>query len=371
MNPIPFSKAYIPEISLSNDIADNGAMIESTILQELAGITGQSRILLTHSCTAALEMSALLAEINAGDEVIMPSFTFVSSANAFVLRGAIPIFVDIRPDTLNLDEAKIEEAITAKTKAIVAMHYAGVGAEMTSIREIARRRNLLLIEDAAHGILASYQGKPLGSIGNLGCLSFDVSKNLHCFKGGALLVNDERYFERAQWLLEKGTNRTSFNAGKAASYTWVDLGSNYGMNLLNAHFLLKQLMNHKEIAMQRMSLWTRYYLNLNMVKTSLGFRIPEIPKDCDHNAHIFYLICENQQKRDSLIAFLKGNGITASFHYIPLHSSAAGLRFSRFHGEDTMTTKLSQSLIRLPLFHSLTFAEVDYICEKVIAFFNQ
>jgi dTDP-4-amino-4,6-dideoxygalactose transaminase len=371
MNPIPFNKAFVPEsLDLSDEALKKYGEMDA-LARMLGEHCGQPRLLLTHSCTAALEMSALLAEIKPGDEIIMPSFTFVSSANAFALRGGVPVFIDIRPDTLNIDETKIEAAITPKTRAIVVMHYAGVGAEMVSIRAIAKKHALLLIEDAAHGFGASYGTEALGTMGDLGCMSFDVSKNIHCFKGGALLINNERFFERAQWLLEKGTNRSDFDAGKTEHYSWVDLGSNYGMSALNAVFLRTQMEQASEIGLQRMELWKRYYLNLNMVRNSLGFRIPEIPKACNHNAHIFYLICKDKSTRDALIAFLGSYGTTASFHYIPLHRSPAGQRLGRFHGKDVVTTQLSQTMLRLPLFHSLKLKEVDYICEKIIEFFNQ
>jgi dTDP-4-amino-4,6-dideoxygalactose transaminase len=279
--------------------------------------------------------------------------------------------VDIRTDTLNIDPERIEAAMNDKTKAILVVHYGGVAAEMDTIQAMADKHGIPVIEDTAHAFMASYKGRPLGTLSQLGCLSFDVSKNIHSFKGGALIINNGKMTERAHIIMNRGTNRADFDAGRADFYTWMETGSNYTMSPLTAYYLHHQLLHASEIQQQRLTLWKRYYLNLNLVKTSLGFRIPEIPKDCEHNGHIFYLICKDKITRDRLITYLASFGISAAFHYIPLHSSPAGLRFGRFNGTDCVTTQISETLVRLPLFHELHLNEVDYICEKVTAFFNQ
>lgn len=377
MKGVPFNKVYTPAgmfSALQHFVApgaDQTAADYVRLVQaQLSSMIPNAHVLPTTSCTHALEMAAMLLNIQQGDEVIMPSFTFVSSANPFVLRGAIPVFVDIRPDTLNIDPQCIEAAITPQTKAILAVHYAGVAADMDEINRIAQQFDLKVIEDAAHGMMATYKGKPLGSCSTVGCLSFDVSKNIHCYKGGALIVNDGHLFERAQIIINRGTNRADFDAGRSDYYTWMDTGSNYSMSQLTACYLNQQLLVADDILQHRLELWKRYYLNLNLVKTSLGFRIPEIPKDCAHNGHIFYLICNTKVLRDQLISYLASFSVVAAFHYIPLHSSPAGIRLGRFHGNDEITTAISETMVRLPLFHEMKLDEVDYICEKVTAFFN-
>lgn len=310
---------------------------------------GCRKALLTHSCTAALEMAALLLDLKPGDEVIMPSYTFVSTANAFVLRGAVPVFVDIRPDTLNLDETKVEEAITSKTKAIVAVHYAGVGCEMDALGDIARRHRLWLVEDAAQGIGAQYKGKPLGSLGHLGALSFHETKNVISGEGGALLVNEESFSERAEIIREKGTNRISFQKGTADKYTWVDIGSSYLPSELIAAFLWAQFENFEPIMKKRMDLWLAYHRALEGAEKKGLLRRPVIPAHCRHNAHMYYILLPTPQKRKAFLAALNQNDIWAVFHYVPLHNSPAGQKYGRAHGSLQVTVEMSERIARLPL----------------------
>ena len=307
------------------------------------------KALLTHSCTAALEMAAILADIKPGDEVIMPSYTFVSTANAFVLRGAVPVFVDIREDTLNLDETKIEAAITQKTVAIIAVHYAGVGCEMDTIMDIAWRHNLLVIEDAAQGLMATYKGRHLGTIGHLGTLSFHETKNITSGEGGALLINDDRFTERAEIVREKGTNRSRFFRGQVDKYTWVDIGSSYLPGELIAAFLCAQLEEAKEITLRRLAIWDRYHAAFADVERQGLVRRPIIQNDCSHNAHMYYLLLEDLGHRTRFMEKMKTRGILTVFHYIPLHSSPAGLKYGRTAGEMVVTDALSERLVRLPL----------------------
>ena len=332
--------------------------------------TGTKKCLLTTSCTHATELAALLSEIEPGDEVIMPAYTFVSTADAFVLRGAVPVFVDIRPDTMNIDETKIEAAITEKTKAIVPVHYAGVACEMDTIIEIAKRYNLLVIEDAAQGIMSTYKGRALGTIGDFGCYSFHETKNYSMGEGGALLIRDEKYVENAEIIREKGTNRAKFYRGQIDKYTWVNFGSSYLPSDMNAAYLYAQLEIADEINDKRLALWNRYYENLKPLADAGKIILPFIPEGCVHNAHMFYLKTADIEERSSLIAYLKANDILAVFHYIPLHTAPAGLKFGRFHGEDIYTTKESERLLRLPMFYKLTLDEVDYICDKVKEFYK-
>lgn len=332
--------------------------------------TGTKKCLLTTSCTHATELAALLSEIEPGDEVIMPAYTFVSTADAFVLRGAVPVFVDIRPDTMNIDETKIEAAITEKTKAIVPVHYAGVACEMDTIMEIAKRYNLLVIEDAAQGIMSTYKGRALGTIGDFGCYSFHETKNYSMGEGGALLIRDEKYVENAEIIREKGTNRAKFYRGQIDKYTWVNFGSSYLPSDMNAAYLYAQLEIADEINDKRLALWNRYYENLKPLAEAGKIILPFIPEGCVHNAHMFYLKTADIEERSSLIAYLKANDILAVFHYIPLHTAPAGLKFGRFHGEDIYTTKESERLLRLPMFYKLTLDEVDYICDKVKEFYK-
>lgn len=331
--------------------------------------TGTAGCLLTTSCTHATEMAALLADIREGDEVIMPAYTFVSTANAFVLRGAVPVFVDIRPDTMNLDENLIEAAITDRTKAIAPVHYAGVSCEMDKIMELAAKYHLKVIEDAAQGILSTYKGKPLGTIGDYGAYSFHETKNYSMGEGGALLIQHEEDVERAEILREKGTNRSKFFRGQIDKYTWVDFGSSYLPSDMNAAYLYAQLEMADEINEARLAVWNRYYAGLQELKEAGKIELPFIPEHCVHNAHMFYIKAKDLEERTALISFLKENGIMAVFHYIPLHTAPAGQKYGRFHGEDRYTTKESERLCRLPLYYGLKDEEADLIISKVKEFY--
>lgn len=315
--------------------------------------TGCRKALLTHSCTAALEMSALLLDLAPGDEVIMPSFTFVSTANAFVLRGAVPVFVDIRADTLNIDETLIESAITPRTKAICVVHYAGVGCEMDAINEVAARHGIPVIEDAAQGVLSDYKGRPLGGIGALGALSFHETKNVISGEGGALLVNDSRLVERAEIIREKGTNRSKFFRGQVDKYTWVDAGSSYLPGEIIAAFLAAQFEEADAITERRLAMWNRYHAWAETLEAAGLVRRPIIPAHCKHNAHMYYLLLPSLEARTKFIDEFKQRGYGAVFHYIPLHSSPAGQRYGRTHGEMTLTNATSDRLVRLPLWAGL------------------
>ncbi|HVW73755.1 MAG TPA: dTDP-4-amino-4,6-dideoxygalactose transaminase [Rhizomicrobium sp.] len=311
---------------------------------------GSGKVLLTPSCTHALEMAALLLEIEPGDEVIMPSYTFVSSANAFALRGASIVFVDIDPLTMNIDIACVRAAITTRTRAIVVVHYAGVGCDMDALMNVAHETGIALVEDAAQAIAATYKGRPLGSFGALGCISFHETKNIHCGEGGALVINDANLVSRAEILREKGTNRSNFLRGEVDKYTWVDIGSSYLPSELSAAFLLPQLEDADEITLRRMEIWQRYYSGLS----NSGLELPRPPAECGHNAHIFWVKLANATIRDNMIAALRAEGIHAPFHYVPLHSSGPGRQFGAFHGTDKWTTNEASRLIRLPLHLSLT-----------------
>lgn len=331
--------------------------------------TKTQKALLTHSCTGALEMMAILANIKPGDEVIIPSFTFVSTANAFVLRGAIPVFVDIRPDTLNIDETLIEEAITNKTKAIVPVHYAGVGCEMDVIMSIAQKHNLFVLEDAAQGYLSTYKGKMLGAIGDMGAYSFHETKNIISGEGGALLVNKKSLIERAEIIREKGTNRSKFFRGQVDKYTWVDIGSSYLPGEIVAAFLFAQLEQSVEINKKRMKIWQKYNDAFADLEKQGYLRRPIIPESCTHNAHMYYILTENLEVRTKLLEYLQKQNILSVFHYIPLHSSPAGKKFGRTHGKLPVTNHISDSLTRLPLFYDLTQAEVTHVIRSVQNFF--
>lgn len=331
--------------------------------------TGTRKCLLTTSCTHATELAALLADIKPGDEVIMPAYTFVSTADAFVLRGAVPVFVDIRPDTMNIDEKKIEDAITDRTRAIVPVHYAGVACEMDTIMDIAKRHNLMVIEDAAQGVMAYYKGRALGTIGDFGCYSFHETKNYSMGEGGALLIRDEKYVEDAEIIREKGTNRSKYFRGQIDKYTWVNYGSSYLPSDMNAAYLYAQLELADEINNKRRASWDHYYKSLKPLADTGRISLPVVPDGCVHNAHMFYIKTADIDERSALIAFLKENGIMAVFHYIPLHTAPAGMRFGRFHGEDEYTTKESERLLRLPMFYALTEDQVTYICDKVKEFY--
>ncbi|HAX91150.1 MAG TPA: dTDP-4-amino-4,6-dideoxygalactose transaminase [Rhodospirillaceae bacterium] len=316
--------------------------------------TGCAKALLTHSCTAALEMSALLLNIQQGDEIILPSYTFVSTANAFVLRGAVPVFVDIREDTLNLDETLIEEAITPRTRAIVPVHYAGVSCEMDTILEIARRHHLMVVEDAAQGVMSSYKGRALGSIGDLGTYSFHETKNIISGEGGALLVNAPTLTAMAEIIREKGTNRSSYFRGEVDKYTWQEVGSSFLSSELIAAFLAAQLAEAEAITAMRMTCWAHYHAALASLEAQGKIRRPIVPKDCQHNAHMYYILLEQGIDRQAVLQTLKCHDIYAPFHYVPLHSSPAGQRYGRVHGSMDVTDKQSEQLVRLPLWVELS-----------------
>lgn len=329
------------------------------------------KALLTTSCTQALEMAALLLNIRPGDEVIMPSYTFVSTADAFVLRGARIVFVDIRPDTMNIDENLIEAAITNKTRAIVPVHYAGVSCEMDTIMRLAGEYHLPVVEDAAQGVMATYKKRALGSIGDFGCYSFHETKNYTMGEGGAILIRDHQNVETAEIVREKGTDRSRFLRGQVDKYTWVSLGSSYLPSDINAAFLLAQLEQAETINESRLTLWNLYYEGLEVLKNKGLIELPSVPEECSHNAHMFYIKVKNAEERKKIIAYLKNRGISTVFHYVPLHSSPAGKVFGRFNGEDRYTTKESERLLRLPMYYGLESASVVYIVECIKNFYQE
>lgn len=357
---IPFNKPYmtgkelwyIAQAHAKGHLAGDGSFTK-LCSQWLEQRTGSSKALLTHSCTAALEMAAMLANVGPGDEVIMPSYTFVSTANAFVLRGAVPVFVDIRPDTLNIDETLIEAAITARTKVIVPVHYAGVACEMGVIMDIARRHQLIVIEDAAQGIMSTYKGRPLGSIGHMGCLSFHETKNIISGEGGALLINDLEFVQRAEIIREKGTNRSQFFRGQVDKYTWCDLGSSFLPGELIAAFLWAQMEAADEINNKRLAIWNRYNEALMTHERNGLIQRPVIPVDCVHNAHMYYILMPDLKSRTRFIESLKSHGIGTVFHYVPLHSAPAGKKMGRASGLMPVTDSHSDRLVRLPLWVGL------------------
>ena len=362
------SMDYISECVQNQKICGDGAYTKkcNAWIEER---TGTAKCLLTTSCTHATEMAALLADVKEGDEVIMPSYTFVSTADAFVLRGAVPVFVDIRPDTMNIDETLIEEAITERTKAIVPVHYAGVACEMDTIMDIARRHHLIVIEDAAQGILSSYKGRALGTIGDYGAFSFHETKNYSMGEGGALLIRDSENVEAAEIIREKGTNRSKYFRGQIDKYTWINYGSSYLPSDMNAAYLYAQLEVADEINEKRMACWNRYYENLKPLAEAGRIELPTVPEGCVHNAHMFYIKTADIEERTAFINFMKSNEILSVFHYIPLHTAPAGQKFGRFHGEDRYTTRESERLARLPMYMDLTLEQVDYICGKVKEFY--
>lgn len=369
---IPFNWPFMTGKELSNiaeshfkgQLAGDGPFTQKchTWLKETIGT---HEALLTNSCTAALEMSALLMELKPGDEVIMPSYTFVSTANAFVLRGAVPVFVDIREDTLNIDESLIEKAITEKTKAIIPVHYAGVACEMDVILEIAERYKLYVIEDAAQGIMAKYKEKALGSIGHLGALSFHETKNIISGEGGALLVNHEPFRLRAEVIREKGTNRSQFFRGEVDKYTWQDVGSSFLPGELIAAFLWAQFDNAEDITQKRLSSWNYYHSQLSFLEEAEVLRRPVIPTYCVHNAHLYYILLPKSVSREKVLRKMKLDGIGAVFHYVPLHSSPAGKRFTRYDGEMHNTDSLSERIVRLPLWAGLTENQQGEVCQSL------
>ncbi|TRZ47753.1 dTDP-4-amino-4,6-dideoxygalactose transaminase [bacterium] len=331
---------------------------------------GCRKALLTHSCTAALEMAAILADIQPGDEIIMPSFTFVSTANAFVLRGSIPVFIDIRPDTLNINEALIEEAVTTKTRAIVPVHYAGVPCQMDAIMEIAQRKQLLVIEDAAQALLSRYQGRYMGTIGQMACLSFHETKNIISGEGGALLINDPSLIERAEIIREKGTNRSQFFRGQVDKYTWVDIGSSYLPSDILAAFLYAQMENADQIIAKRNLIYDLYMEGLRPLAEKGYIQLPFILTDCNCNGHIFYIITRSLKERTALSEFLKEHGILAVFHYVPLHSSPAGRMYGKASGTLEVTGRVSDCLLRLPLYYEMTPEDVQYVVGRIAHFYR-
>ena len=365
---IPFNRpymtgnelSYISEAHSKGHLAGDGSF---TLLchKWLENLTGCHKALLTHSCTAALEMTALLANIQPGDEVIMPSYTFVSTANAFVLRGGIPVFVDIRPDTLNIDETKIEAAITPRTKAIVPVHYAGVACEMDVIMSIVNKNDLLVIEDAAQGVMSTYKGRQLGSIGHMGCFSFHETKNVISGEGGALLVNDANLVLQAEIIREKGTDRSQFFRGEVDKYTWQKVGSSFLPGELIAAFLWAQFEQAERITKMRLACWEYYNILLEPLESQGLLTRPVIPADCQHNAHMYYVILEAGINRQAVLDGLKRNGVMSVFHYVPLHSSPAGLSYGRVHGSLDVTNEKSEQLIRLPLWVGLTEDQQEYV----------
>ena len=368
---------YIQEAIAAHKICGDGAFTKKchawleANLNKYTGGGCKPRALLTTSGTTALEMAALLCDIRSGDEVIMPSFTFCSTADAFVQRGAKIVFTDIRPDTLNIDEKKIEKAITEKTKAICVVHYAGVACEMDTIMAVAKKHNLKVVEDAAQAICSSYKGKPLGTIGDYGCFSFHETKNFSMGEGGAIVINTGNDdFERAEIIREKGTDRSRFIRGQIDKYTWRDYGSSYLPSDMNAAYLWAQLEKADEIQNFRMKVWEKYRASFSDLETAGKIRLPVIPKGCTHNAHMFYLITKNLEERTTFISYMKENDILAVFHYIPLHSSPAGVKFGRFDGKDEITTAYSERLVRLPLYYGLTESDQQKVIDCVLSFFE-
>lgn len=328
------------------------------------------KVLLTTSGTTALDMAMLLCDLHPGDEVILPSYTFSSTATSAVLAGAKLVFVDIRPDTMNIDERKIEEAITEKTKVIMVMHYAGVSCEMDTIMAIAKKHGLKVVEDAAQGVMSSYKGRALGTIGDFGCYSFHETKNYSMGEGGALIINNPEYNERAEILREKGTNRAKFFRGQVDKYTWVDFGDSYLPSDLNAAYLWAQLMKADEINESRLRIWNMYRSELKELEEARLVELPHIPEGCEHNAHMFYLKCRDLEQRTRFISFMKNADILCVFHYIPLHSAPAGQKFGKFFGKDIYTTQESEKLVRLPLYYNMMPEDLNYIIQKVKEFFK-
>lgn len=372
---IPFNKpAFVgTELDYIKDAVDKGMLCGDGEYTKKCALWMKehfqvNQVFLTTSCTHALEMAAYLADIQPGDEVIMPSFTFVSTADAFVLRGGQIVFTDIRPDTMNIDEKLIEDAITPRTKAIVPVHYAGVGCEMDTIMDIARRHNLKVVEDAAQGVNAFYKGRALGTIGDFGCYSFHETKNYTMGEGGAVVFQDGTYQEKAEILREKGTDRSKFFRGQVDKYRWIDYGSSYLPSEMNAAYLYAQLEESEKINRKRRKIYDYYHENLKCLEEKGYIQRPFVPEETEHNAHMYYLKVKDLETRTRLISYLKENHIYSAFHYIPLHSSPAGMKFGRFHGEDRYTTRESERLLRLPMFYNLPMEDVEYITDRILSF---
>lgn len=372
---IPFNRAvYLPEaFEYAKDVVYAGKIAGDGKYTKLCSAWMENRflakkVLLTTSCTAALEMAAILLDIKAGDEVIMPSYTFVSTANAFVLRGAKIVFVDIRPDTMNIDEKLIEAAITEKTKVIVVVHYAGVGCEMDTIMDISKRYNIPVVEDAAQGVMSTYKGRALGTIGDFGCYSFHETKNYTMGEGGALVINNEKYIEQAEIIREKGTNRARFYRGEIDKYSWVDIGSSYLPSEFNVSYLYGQLMVADHINDDRIKSWQCYDEALKKYEDAGIIELPKVPEECVHNAHMYYVKFANLEVRSRFIQYMRKNEIGCVFHYVPLHSSEGGKKYSRFYGEDIYTTKESDRLVRLPMYYHLSAEEKQIVHSKISTF---
>lgn len=374
---IPFNKPhiigkelnYISQAVLSGKISGDGAFSNkcSIFMQDRYKV---KKVLMTTSCSTALDMSAILIDIKPDNEVILPSYTFVSTANSFLIRGAKLRFVDIRKDTLNIDENKIEEAVTSKTKAIVVVHYAGISCEMDKIMRIAKKKKLFVIEDTAHGMESKYKGKYLGTIGDIGCYSFHETKNITCGEGGAIIINNGKFSERAEIIREKGTNRSKFFRGEIDKYTWVDIGSSYLLSEILSAFLYAQFENIEIITKKRLDDWQYYYNNLKDLEKKCFIRLPIITDDCIHNGHLFYILLKNSKTRDSLIDYLNSKGVSAVFHYIPLHLSPMGKKMGYKRGQLPITEEFSSRLLRLPLFYDLSRVEQDMVLDKLINFFK-
>lgn len=362
-------EAYIEEAIRQKKICGDGEFTKKC--NEWMEKQGEiAKALLTTSCTHALDLAAILCEIKPGDEVIMPSYTFVSTANAFVLRGAVPVFVDIRPDTMNIDETLIEDAVTDKTRVIAPVHYAGVGCEMDTILDIARQHSLQIVEDAAQGVMAKYKGKALGTMGDFGCYSFHETKNYSMGEGGALLIKHEENVSRAEIVREKGTNRSAFFRGMVDKYTWVDQGSSYLPSELNAAYLYAQLEIAEKINQKRLAAYNMYYAMLSPLEESGKIELPRVPEECEHNAHMFYIKVKDLEERTELQSYLRKQGIGTAFHYIPLHSAPAGKKYGRFHGEDRYTTRESERLLRLPMYYQITESEVECVADAIKGFWK-
>lgn len=361
--------AYVREAINSKKLSGDGEFTKRCSFW-LERWCASGHVFLTTSCTHATEMAAILAGIQPGDEVILPSYTFVSTADAFVLRGAKVKFVDIRPDTMNMDENKIEDAVTEKTKAIIPVHYAGVGCEMDAIMEVAKRHSLLVIEDAAQGVMSTYKGRALGAIGDYGCYSFHETKNYSMGEGGAIVVKDASKVELAEIIREKGTNRSKFFRGQVDKYTWVEAGSSYLPSELNAAYLWAQLEKAQEIYNRRMHIWNLYKEGLASLEAAGKVSLPYIPKECSHNAHMFYIKAKDLKERTSLISFMKARGISTVFHYVPLHTAPAGKKYGEFVGEDRFTTKESERLVRLPLFYGMKEVDVERVIYEICCFYQ-
>lgn len=374
---IPFNRAvylpkafsYVEDAVKSSKIAGDGKYTKlcSNWMEERFDA---KKVLMTTSCTAALEMVAILLDIKPGDEVIMPSYTFVSTANAFALRGAKCVFVDIRPDTMNIDEQQIEKAITQKTKAIVVVHYAGVACEMDTIIDVANRYLIPVVEDAAQGVMATYKGKALGTIGTFGCYSFHETKNYTMGEGGAIVINDEKYIERAEILREKGTNRSRFYRGEIDKYSWVDIGSSFLPSEFNVSYLYGQLESADEINNNRLSTWKKYYDNLMTLSEDGKLDLPTIPDACKHNAHMFYIKLKDIEQRTEFISYMRDRQCGCVFHYVPLHSSEGGIKYGRLNGEDKYTTAESDRLARLPMYYGMDDKDVHYILNCIYNYFE-